>query len=364
MKRVILFWVGLGLVTAASAQTGRLIGPFNLGSGNWNTVQNGGFNTNINGWGGVGATSLMYVSHGVSPTQPSQLPYSPTTGVLRYGFHFNLNQNQTWTGWLSGSVPQNVPGQRYVLSAFVNLKGRQFFHPSETHLVQVDRGSYNYVRTANPIGGHSGWQFVYVRYTATGLLGGSFPIMIVNEFRQSFAGQEVEFDEIAVTPEAQFSPPTVTGPGRTRVSGRVNMDGVVGPVPRWAFIEMNQVGGGMRLATRVELDALGNFTFDVGNYGMATFNLRVKPDTGLRLETQGQFVLDGNAVSFPILNCTNGDINGDNEMGPADFTVLAEAFGSFARESRYRVEADLDGNEEVGPGDFAILAADFGEFGD
>lgn len=364
MKNFALTIATFCMAAGSHSQAARLIGPFNLGSGQWATVPFGGFDTNINGWGGMGANSLMYIAHGASPTNPNQLPYNPTTGVLRYGFHYDINLPYTSGAWLSGGVPQNVLGQRYVISAFVNLKGRQFYHPSETHVIAVDRGNYNYVRTANPLGGHDGWQFIYCTYTATGYLGGSFPIMIINEFRQSLAAQEVEFDEIAVTPEHLFAPPTVTGNGQTNVTGRVSLDGVVGPRPRSAFFEILQTPSGMRLATRQDLNPDGTFSFNVGNYGNATFRLRVKPDTGLWHESVGQFTLSGQGQGFPILNCTNGDIDNNNEVGPGDFSALIASFGLEEGQSGYNSSADLDGNQEVGPGDFTILSRNFGEIGD
>lgn len=55
-----------------------------------------------------------------------------------------------------------------------------------------------------------------------------------------------------------------------------------------------------------------------------------------------------------------GDVNGDGEVGPADFALLAAAFGSFVGDPTYNADADLNRDGEVGPGDFAILARNFG----
>lgn len=63
------------------------------------------------------------------------------------------------------------------------------------------------------------------------------------------------------------------------------------------------------------------------------------------------------------LSLTNGDVNGDNEVGPADFALLAAAFGTFIGDTNYARNADLNRDGEVGPSDFAILAASFGQFG-
>lgn len=61
----------------------------------------------------------------------------------------------------------------------------------------------------------------------------------------------------------------------------------------------------------------------------------------------------------PIL----GDVNRDNEVGPADFALLAQSFGSFAGDANWDADCDLDWDAEVGPSDFSILASEFGTFG-
>lgn len=55
----------------------------------------------------------------------------------------------------------------------------------------------------------------------------------------------------------------------------------------------------------------------------------------------------------------NGDIDGDNEIGPGDFAALALAFLTAVGDPNFNPDADLDGDGEVGPGDFAIIAENF-----
>lgn len=64
------------------------------------------------------------------------------------------------------------------------------------------------------------------------------------------------------------------------------------------------------------------------------------------------------------LGLVNGDVNHDNEVGPADFTLMSAAFGSSTGDPNWNAAADVDGNEEVGPGDFTIIASNFGQMGD
>lgn len=54
-----------------------------------------------------------------------------------------------------------------------------------------------------------------------------------------------------------------------------------------------------------------------------------------------------------------GDIDGDGEVGPGDFSALATAFLSADGDPNWNPDADLDGDGEVGPGDFSILARNF-----
>lgn len=63
-------------------------------------------------------------------------------------------------------------------------------------------------------------------------------------------------------------------------------------------------------------------------------------------------------------NLVNGDIDGDNEVGPGDFGALAEAFLAVPGDANWNLNADLDGDNEVGPSDFAVLAQNFLMSGD
>lgn len=54
-----------------------------------------------------------------------------------------------------------------------------------------------------------------------------------------------------------------------------------------------------------------------------------------------------------------GDIDKDGEVGPGDFSLLANAFLSVPGDSNWNEDADLDGDGEIGPGDFSILANNF-----
>lgn len=61
---------------------------------------------------------------------------------------------------------------------------------------------------------------------------------------------------------------------------------------------------------------------------------------------------------------TNGDIDGDDEVGPGDFGLLSGAYGSVDGDPNWDANADLDGDGEVGPNDFGILSSNYGLTGD
>lgn len=109
------------------------------------------------------------------------------------------------------------------------------------------------------------------------------------------------------------------------------------------------------------LDAIGNFriTVDVPD-GMYDAYVKTRSHLVKRVNANmmGGHANLGNVPLIP------GDIDGNNEIGPNDFTLLSAAFGSLEGDSNYLVDADLNGDGEVGPADFSLLIANFGEIGD
>lgn len=90
----------------------------------------------------------------------------------------------------------------------------------------------------------------------------------------------------------------------------------------------------------------------------------------MRIEQVGTFlskamVIDcRGATSSASITLRNGDVNADNEVGPADFTLLSAAFGSSLGDPNYLASADLNKDDEVGPADFTLLSGSFGMMGD
>lgn len=145
------------------------------------------------------------------------------------------------------------------------------------------------------------------------------------------------------------------------VRGRVNLNDYVGAVAGLPVsVEVRNSGGSVLETLTTTLNSDGEYT--VAPTVRGSIQIAVKVSHWLRraynvaLGDTGWFIGDVSLI--------NGDVNNDNEVGPADFSALAGAFGSFLGDPTYNVNADLNGDEEVGPADFAILAGSFGEFGD
>lgn len=91
----------------------------------------------------------------------------------------------------------------------------------------------------------------------------------------------------------------------------------------------------------------------------------------LRIRLQNSLFKRINNVTFPVSLATPilvpaklGDIIGDNEIGAADFSVMAYAYDSVPGDTNWVYQADLNADNEVGAADFSILAVNYDEVGD
>lgn len=127
--------------------------------------------------------------------------------------------------------------------------------------------------------------------------------------------------------------------------------------------ELMNVGGSTPIQTATgTLGASGVYGVTVTGLVGGTYDLYIKSSHWLRQKVGSVSVSPaGGSADFSLIN---GDVNNDNEVGPADFALLSAAFGTFLGDPGYSAAADLNGDEEIGPADFAILSANFGTFGD
>lgn len=113
--------------------------------------------------------------------------------------------------------------------------------------------------------------------------------------------------------------------------------------------------------SKVPLAAGGEFSFATSYLGDHT--VYISGLTWLR-KSLGIITLSSGGSTTVSSSLRNGDVNGDNEIGAADFSALAAAYDSVLGETNYSRPADLNGDEEVGAADFSILAANYDEVGD
>lgn len=121
--------------------------------------------------------------------------------------------------------------------------------------------------------------------------------------------------------------------------------------------------GNVLKAGTLTLGAGGSFSFPMDSFIAGNYELRMKGRTWLSRKVVMQPTANG-IIAILIGLAKNGDVDGDNEIGPGDFSLFANAFLSVDGDPNWNRNADLDGDGEVGPGDFGILAANFGEQGE
>lgn len=157
-----------------------------------------------------------------------------------------------------------------------------------------------------------------------------------------------------------FSGGTWIGGAAPNFSGTITFSGrnaVISPVNfQWL-----DAGGNIIETISGNVTPAGEYSVK-GPTVVGDYRLSIKPGSFLRKNSASiNTATSQSGINFVLIN---GDVNGDNEVGPADFSLLSAAFGSFLGDPNYSAAADLNADEEVGPADFSILAASFGEFGD
>lgn len=365
MIKARMLWgvLGLGMAGIATAQEGVLLGPFVENTGSWMPVFNGGFNTDLNGWGGNGASSFFRPFWNGTVPEPSTLPMASNPGVMSYYGQANIPDSGTvWGGWISGGPPPITPGQDYVISMFVRVNGRPMLS-RESFWVAARHTITDWVATPPPIGSFNGWQFVYKRFTAGGFWQGSSFFLLAFNFLWMDVNTRVDFDEISLTPAAQFQLPVPAPAVRTTFSGNVSLGGWSGARDLYCDFTLEPIGGGPAVQVNgVRVQPNGQYTFTVSSG--AGYRVFARTATSLRKRYLGDFALNGANYGGVNFTLVNGDCNGDNEVGAADFSLLASKYDSLEGEWNWDPRPDLNGDGEVGAADFSILAGSYDEVGE
>ncbi len=148
-----------------------------------------------------------------------------------------------------------------------------------------------------------------------------------------------------------------------RVDGIVTLEDLtIVPTGRMLTVQLLVPGTETLLETvTVPLAADGGYSFVTSRRGATDLRFSV---AGYLRKRATNANITNNGPSGLNASLTAGDVNNDNEIGPADFSALSAAFGTFDGDAGYVQAADLNRDGEIGPLDFAILAGNFGEFGD
>ncbi|MEM7798766.1 MAG: dockerin type I domain-containing protein [Chloroflexota bacterium] len=105
-----------------------------------------------------------------------------------------------------------------------------------------------------------------------------------------------------------------------------------------------------------------NGQFTVNGITPGTYDVAVKPATGLRVVQELTLAAGGNSADFGTV--PGGDVNGDNEVTLIDFSILSASFNLSEGDPGYDLRADLNGDNQVTALDFSILASNFNQSGE
>lgn len=177
-------------------------------------------------------------------------------------------------------------------------------------------------------------------------------------FSSGWTASTSETDTGDITVNFRLNAPVVVG----GLSGTVTLsdsdaDWSNEDVQVWVYNGSTLVGSAV-----VALDAAGAYTASIVGMGDGTYDVYMKGDTFLRKLTSGVTVTSGAGTCDVTL--INGDVNGDDEVGAADFSALAAAYDAVVDDPNWDPAADLNDDLEVGAADFSILAASYDATGD
>lgn len=145
-----------------------------------------------------------------------------------------------------------------------------------------------------------------------------------------------------------------TSPSRTISGTLVFQDVLDSRAPMGVSFEYRTPAGALIKEIQIGIPASGQFEVPAPTQNM---QLHVKHGTWLRRSVNVNTTA-GNVTGIN-LSLINGDVDGDNEVGSSDLSLLSSAFLSSVGEPNYVPVADLDRDGEVGSADLSILSTNF-----
>lgn len=145
-------------------------------------------------------------------------------------------------------------------------------------------------------------------------------------------------------------------------SGSVTLSDYVGAVTAPSLtIEVYDNANALVQTFTGNLDGSGNYSF-ASTLGAGTYTLKAKASHWLKKNSVR--VIDGSSNQVVNFVLTNGDCDGDNEVGVGDYALLSFAYNSQLGDPTYVADADLNGDEAVDIADYSVLSANYGLFGE
>lgn len=150
---------------------------------------------------------------------------------------------------------------------------------------------------------------------------------------------------------------TIT-PGAAAGTGTVTLQGWLNTLSGLSinFEIRNNTTQAVLQTVNATLDSAGNYTF-TPTVGPGTYTITAKGSHWLRKMVQN-VTITASGFSGVNFSLVNGDVNGDNTVSLADFSILRTNFGTS------HAASDLNGDGTVSLADFSILRTNFGQSGD
>ena len=167
-------------------------------------------------------------------------------------------------------------------------------------------------------------------------------------------------------PDGQTATGSITvNPSSLAVSGALTLTSYTGSVSALQFVyELRNSSTNALLDTHTITGLGSGNTFNFSTtLAAGSYKLRIK-GVNLFLAKSLPVTLTSSGASGLAYTLGNGDCNGDNVVGTADFNILRAAWGAIPTSSNWNVNADLNGDGVIGTADFNILRTAWGNIGD
>ena len=181
------------------------------------------------------------------------------------------------------------------------------------------------------------------------------------------------FSASAISDNGMIAANAYDGDGRTHailltpnagVAGTVELQDYSGDITRVPIeIELRAPGTTTVVQSAwVWLDASGNFTMPTSISG--TYDVAAKASHWLRRRLSNVTLTGTSFTGGTNFSLINGDVNGDNTINLADFTIISADWRSTPGSPHWNVNADLNGDGIINLGDLLVLTKNWRKSGD